>query len=784
MSEQIFRIGDVELGDGRPCCIVAELSGNHGQSRERAFALVRSAAQAGADAIKLQAYTADTITLDHDGADFRIPADTAWQEHGTLHRLYQQACTPWEWIGPLCDEARSLGMEAFCSVFDHSSVEYLERSGATAWKIAAPEITDVPLLRRVAQTGVPVVLSSGLAAGEDLQLAVDTLRAGGCRDILILKCTSEYPAPIEKANLSTIPAMRERYGCLAGLSDHTTGTSAPVVAVALGAALVEKHFTLDEADTVDSFFSLRPAEFASMVEEIRRAEAAIGTVDFAARGRLEWRRSLYACAPVRAGERFSPANVRSVRPAGGLHPRHWDELMTSVATRDIAFGEALHARHVVDGLDRSPAASADLPGGGLDEERRASDASPSGTADPRGGRIYDIRPREERPGEERRGEERPGEERRGEERPGEESHGDDRPCGDGFSATAFDSDLDLALAASRTQPARYRPTSFWAEACLSIARQMRGGGVERFRRLPLPLTYFVPTYGMPGNGFAEPLATELRAVAEDHVKPTLALDRLLHGQDAALADYRVLCAADDRSVGPDLHRFSESDVGDPCERIEFEGRRFSRSSLNYLLGLCFLKRHLQPGESIDTVLEIGGGFGSLGEILLSDTARKSRYVDLDIPPNNAITEYYLSSVLGADRVTGFRATREQDLLAIDTLPPASALCNWQIETLVGEVDLFVNFISFQEMEPDVVQNYLTHVDRLKARWILLRNLREGKQRRTADSVGVEHPIRSQDYLRMLPGYTLAARTVLPFGYRTVDGFHSELLLLRRQGRAS
>ena len=344
----------------------------------------------------------------------------------------------------------------------------------------------------------------------------------------------------------------------------------------------------------------------------------------------------------------------------------------------------------------------------------------------------------------------------------------------------WEAELALALDAAGDRGELYRPTAFWADATRAIADEVRAHGIERFRRLPVALGYFVPTYGVPGNGFTETSADALRLAVSNHPKRALAVEQLLSGHGAALADFRVLEAADDPAAGPPLHAFSEGRVGEPVEQFEFDGRRFSRSSLNYLLGLCLLKRHLDPGERVRSVVEIGGGFGSLGEILLSGGADDVRYVDLDIPPNSTIAEYYLAETLGAERVAGFSHVRDAASIDIDSLPPASALCNWQIEALRGEVDLFVNFISFQEMEPHVVGNYLRHVERLDARWILLRNMREGKQRRTPTSVGVEDPITSEDYLAMLPGYDAVARNVAPFGYRTVDGYHSELLLLRRR----
>ena len=226
--------------------------------------------------------------------------------------------------------------------------------------------------------------------------------------------------------------------------------------------------------------------------------------------------------------------------------------------------------------------------------------------------------------------------------------------------------------------------------------------------------------------------------------------------------------------------FSESDFGRPPEQFTFGGRRFSRSSLNYLLGLALLKKHL-GAEPLRTVLEVGGGFGTLGEILASAGLENWHYVDVDIPPTSFVAESYLRAALGSERVAGYAQTRGRNDIDIDSLPPVSVLCAWQIEALRGQADLFVNFISFQEMEPAVVANYLRHVDRLQTRWVLLRNMREGKQvRRGAGSVGVETPIRSEDYLTLLTGYELVERNVLPYGFRTVDGFHLELMLLRRR----
>lgn len=344
-SSRAIRIGGRSIGENHPCFIVAELSGNHDQDYARAEALVHAAAEAGADAIKMQAYTADTITLDHDGPDFRITSGSSWSEYPTLHSLYARAETPWAWFEPLTALAKTLGMETFCSVFDQSSVEFLQQMGTPAYKIAAAEITDIPLLRTVGETGKPAILSTGLASAEDLQLAVDTLELAGCQDIVLLKCTTEYPAPVEQANLNTIPDMVARFGCLAGLSDHTLEPEVAVAAVCLGACVVEKHLTLDSMETVDSFFSLKPAAFKSMVTQIRTTEKALGSVDYSIPGEHSGnhlaRRSLYASAAIKPGERFSPDNVRSVRPSHGLHPQYWDALMESTARRELHKGDRI-----------------------------------------------------------------------------------------------------------------------------------------------------------------------------------------------------------------------------------------------------------------------------------------------------------------------------------------------------------------------------------------------------------------------------------------------------------
>lgn len=346
-------------------------------------------------------------------------------------------------------------------------------------------------------------------------------------------------------------------------------------------------------------------------------------------------------------------------------------------------------------------------------------------------------------------------------------------------------ELTAARSDMLNQDALYRPSVFWDEASDRIVNEICENGIENFRHLKTALGFFVPTYGSPANSFTtaqiEELTTTLQQAHPQAKKAHLALEQFLSGESAARSDYRVLVAADSAEKRPHLHTFSESKVGHPIEHFEFEGRWFSRSALNYLLGLSLLKKHLGTDDLPRIVLEIGGGFGTLGEVMASTGIEDFRYVDIDIPPTSFVAQHYLAGALGAEKVTTYAQTHDRAEIEIDSLTPISVLCAWQIEKLRGNVDLFVNFISFQEMEPPIVQNYLNHVARLNTRWVLLRNMREGKQLRQGNSAaGVETPILGDDYLAMLPNYELVERNVLPFGYRTVDGYHSELLLLRRK----
>ena len=341
---QTIRIGHHTIGAGRPVYIIAEMSANHGQRFEQAVAIVEAAKAAGADAIKLQTYTPDTLTINCDNEYFRIKG-TLWNGR-TLYDLYGEAFTPWEWQPKLKEVADRIGIDLFSTPFDETAVDFLEAMNVPAHKIASFENVDLPLLRRVAKTGKPVIMSTGMASESELCESVGVLRSAGCSSLALLKCTSAYPAPAETMNLRTIPALAGAFEVPVGLSDHTLGAAVPVAAVALGACIIEKHFTISRADGgPDSAFSLEPGEFKAMVDAVRVAERALGEVRYGA-GEEEqksraFRRSLFVVQDMKAGDLFVTESVRCIRPGYGLHSRHLNEILGRRAMKDIPRGTPL-----------------------------------------------------------------------------------------------------------------------------------------------------------------------------------------------------------------------------------------------------------------------------------------------------------------------------------------------------------------------------------------------------------------------------------------------------------
>jgi pseudaminic acid synthase len=332
------------IGTGCPPYVVAELSANHGRSLERALAVIDAAKAAGADAVKLQTYTADTITIDHDGPDFRIVGGL-WNGR-RLYDLYDEAHTPWDWHEALFAKARSLGLTLFSSPFDHTAVEFLERLGAPAYKVASFEVVDLPLIRCIAATGKPTIMSTGMASVAEIAEAVDTFRAAGGRELVLLHCVSGYPTPIEQSNLRSIPRLAAQFGCPVGLSDHTLGIEVSIAAVALGACFIEKHFTLLRSDGgPDAAFSLEPDELARLVRGTRAAFDALGTGaevrSDVEKASMAFRRSIYVVRDIGVGEMLSPDNVRIIRPGHGLPPRHLPDVLGMRAKRALPRGTAL-----------------------------------------------------------------------------------------------------------------------------------------------------------------------------------------------------------------------------------------------------------------------------------------------------------------------------------------------------------------------------------------------------------------------------------------------------------
>lgn len=328
--------------DGQPF-IIAEMSGNHNQSLERALAIVDAAAAAGVDAIKIQTYTADTMTLDIDTGEFFIADQNSLWKGETLYRLYEKAHTPWEWHKPIFDRCKEHGIMGFSTPFDDTSVDFLEELGVPCYKIASFENIDLPLIRKAARTGKPIIASTGMTSVSELDDLVRTARDNGCTDLTLLKCTSSYPSSPEGTNLRTIPHMRELFGCDVGLSDHTLGVGVAVASVALGATVIEKHFTLSRADGgVDAAFSLEPDEMAQLVRECRAAALAMGEVRYEMaeqeKKSLQFRRSLYIAEDMRAGDVLTEKNLRRIRPGHGLSPKHYDALLGQKVKCDVKRG--------------------------------------------------------------------------------------------------------------------------------------------------------------------------------------------------------------------------------------------------------------------------------------------------------------------------------------------------------------------------------------------------------------------------------------------------------------
>jgi pseudaminic acid synthase len=347
-----IKIGERTIGSGRPVYVIAEVSANHHQKFDEAVKIIRAAKEAGADAVKVQTYTPDSITIDCDREPFRVVGGTLWDGRN-LYELYREAYTPWEWQPRLKRLANDLALDFFSTPFDATAVDFLEKMGVPAHKLASFELVDLPLIQKIAGTGKPLIMSTGMATVEEIEEAVLTARQAGAEQIALLKCSSAYPAPPEEMNLRTIPELARRFSLPVGLSDHTMGTAVPVAAVALGACIIEKHLTLTRSEPgPDSAFSLEAHEFKEMVDAVRIAEKALGEIHFGfgpkeASSRV-FRRSLFVVQDVKRGDVFTAENVRSIRPGHGLHTRHLAEILGQQAACDIERGTPLSWK-LVDG---------------------------------------------------------------------------------------------------------------------------------------------------------------------------------------------------------------------------------------------------------------------------------------------------------------------------------------------------------------------------------------------------------------------------------------------------
>lgn len=353
MSNHEIVVGNRKIGENHPPFIIAEMSGNHNQSLKRALEIVEAAGQAGAHALKIQTYTADTMTIKSDRPDFYIGDPKSLWKNRTLYDLYDEAHTPWEWHKAIFDRCKELGMIGFSTPFDETAVDFLESLGVECYKIASFENTDVALLRKVASTGKPMIVSTGMASIAELDELVRTVREAGGNELVLLKCTSSYPASPENSNIRTIPHMQQLFGVQIGISDHTLGIGVAVASVALGATVIEKHFTLNRADGgVDAEFSLEPAEMRSLVEETERAWKGLGKVSYGATekeiGSLKFRRSLYIVKDLKAGEVLTADNLRAIRPGYGLSPKYMELLLGQKVRKDVSKGTAASFDLIMD----------------------------------------------------------------------------------------------------------------------------------------------------------------------------------------------------------------------------------------------------------------------------------------------------------------------------------------------------------------------------------------------------------------------------------------------------
>lgn len=345
MFKKEIKIGNRIVGEGHPAMIVAEISGNHNGDYNRALEIIRAAAEAGADAVKMQTYTADTITIDCDAPCFRTSDSNMWAGR-TLYDLYQEAYTPWEWQPELKREANKLGLECFSSPFDPTSVDFLEGMDVPCYKIASYEINDIPLIRKIAALHKPIIFATGVAYEEDIKLALETCKEEGNEEIILLKCVSAYPTPYDQVNLRVIKTLMDKYECLSGLSDHTMGSVVATGSIAMGGCMIEKHLTLNRAaGGVDDAFSMEPDEFARMVKDVRIMEQALGSSEYKLTSKQEEEhkgsRSLFVVEDIKCGDIITSTNVRSIRPGIGMHTRYYDDVLGKPVTRDLKKGEPL-----------------------------------------------------------------------------------------------------------------------------------------------------------------------------------------------------------------------------------------------------------------------------------------------------------------------------------------------------------------------------------------------------------------------------------------------------------